>query len=143
AIINDDLGIFGDVPRKLGQAARRTIAKAVFDLLTSNPTLADGKALFHADHGNLLTGAAISTTSVDAMQSAMALQKDADGNIITVPMKSLVVPVALRGLAKTVRESQNEVSGSKNLTTPNTVRDTFDVVSSGRLDAVSAAVWYG
>ncbi|GAB3305678.1 ClpP-like prohead protease/major capsid protein fusion protein [Luteimonas notoginsengisoli] len=143
AIINDDLGIFGDVPRKLGQAARRTIAKAVFDLLTSNPTLADGKALFHADHGNLMTAAAISTTSVDVMQSAMALQKDADGNIITVPMKSLVVPVALRGLAKTVRESQTEVSGSKNLTTPNTVRDTFDVVASGRLDAVSAAAWYG
>lgn len=143
AIINDDLGIFSDVPRKLGQAARRTIAKAVFDLIISNPTLADGKTLFHADHGNLLTGAAISTTSVDQMRVAMGKQKDSDGNTIRVPMKNLLTPLALGGLARTVRDSQNEVSGSKNLTTPNIVRGTFDVIDDGRLDADSATKWYG
>lgn len=143
AIINDDLGVFNDVPRKLGQAAKRTIAKAIFNLINSNPVLADGKTLFHADHGNLLTAAAISTTSVDAMRSAMALQKDADGNIIRVPLKTLLTPIALGGLARTVRESQFEVSGNKNNTTPNIVRNTFDVVDDGRLDAVSAAAWYG
>ena len=143
AIINDDLGIFNEVPRKLGQAARRTIAKAVFNLINSNPVLADGKTLFHADHGNLLTGAAISTTSVDAMRVAMGKQTDADGNTIRVPMKSLLTPLALGGLARTVRESQTEVSGSKNLTTPNIVRNTFDVIDDGRLDAASATAWYG
>ncbi len=143
AVINDDLGIFNDVPRKLGQAARRTIAKAVFNLLNSNPVLADGKTLFHADHGNLLTAAAISTTSVDAMRVAMGSQKDFDGNRIRVPMKSLLTPLALGGLARTVRESQTEVSGSKNLTTPNIVRNTFDVVDDSRLDDASATAWYG
>ena len=143
AIINDDLGIFNEVPRKLGQAARRTIAKAVFDLINSNPVLADGKTLFHADHGNLLTAAAISTTSVDAMRVAMSGQKDADGHRIRVPMKSLLTPLALGGLARTVRESQTEVSGGKNLTTPNIVRNTFDVIDDGRLDDVSASAWYG
>ncbi|HDS1834373.1 TPA: Clp protease ClpP [Stenotrophomonas maltophilia] len=143
AIINDDLGVFNDVPRKLGQAAKRTIAKAIFNLINSNPILADGFALFSAEHGNLLTGAAISTTSVDAMRQAMALQKDKDGNIIRVPLKTLLTPIALGGLARTVRESQYEVSGNKNLTTPNIVRNTFEVVDDGRLDAASATAWYG
>ncbi len=143
AIINDDLGIFSDVPRKMGQAARRTVAKAVFNLINSNPILADGFALFSAAHGNLLTASAISTTSVDTMRVAMARQKDSDGNTIRVPMKSLLTPIALGGLARTVRESQTEVSGSKNLTTPNIVRNTFDVVDDGRLDDASATAWYG
>lgn len=144
AIINDDLGVFNDVPRKMGQAAKRTVANAVYQLLLSNPTLADGFALFSDEHGNLLTGATISTTSVDAMQSAMALQKDKDGNIIRVPMKSLLTPVALGGLARTVRASQFEVgAANRNNTTPNIVQNTFDVVADGRLDAVSKAAWYG
>jgi len=143
AIINDDLGVFNDVPRKMGQAAKRTLANAVFQLLISNPTLADGHALFSAEHGNLLPGATITSTSVSAMQAAMALQKDADGNVIRVPMKSLLVPVALSGAALTVRASQFEVGAQRNNTTPNIVQNTFDVISDGRLDAASAAAWYG
>ncbi len=143
AIINDDLGVFTDVPMKMGQAAKRTLANAVYALITSNPTLDDGVALFHASHNNLLSGSAISTTSVDGMRAAMALQKDSDGRVVRVPLKTLLVPVALGGLARTVRESQYEVSGSKNLTTPNIVRNTFEVVDDGRLDASSATAWYG
>lgn len=144
AIINDDLGIFSDVPRKMGQAARRTLAKAVFNLINSNPVLADGKTLFHADHGNLLPGSGITTESVSAMQARMALQKDTDGNSIRVPMKSLLTPVALGGTARTVRASQYEVgAANRNNTTPNIVQNTFDVIDDGRLDAASAAAWYG
>lgn len=143
AIINDDLGVFNDVPRKMGQAAKRTIAKAVFDLINSNPVLADGNALFSAAHGNLLTGAAISTASVDAMRVAMAGQKDADGHRIRVPLQSLLTPIALGGLARMVRASQYEVAGNKNLTTPNIVQNTFEVIDDGRLDDASATAWYG
>ncbi len=144
AIINDDLNAFTDVPRKMGQAAKRTVGAAVFNLLTSNPTLSDGVALFHANHNNLLTGAAITTTSVDAMSAAMAKQTGPGGvGTVSVPLKYLVVPIALRGTAKTVKESQFEVSSNRNNTTPNSVRDTFEVLADARLDAVSAAAWYG
>ena len=145
AIINDDLGLFDDVPRKMGQAARRTIAKKVFELLNSNPVLADGQPLFSAAHGNLLTGAAISTASVDAMRVAMARQKDNDGNTIRVPMRSLLTPIALGGLARTVRASQYEVgaAGQRNNTTPNIVQNTFEVIDDGRLDDADPAAWYG
>lgn len=144
AIINDDLNALSDVPRKMGQAAKRTVGNAVFSLLTSNPTLADGVALFHATHHNLVgAGSTISTTSVDGLRVLMATQQDADGNVVRVPLKYVVVPVGLGGLARTVLESQFEVSGSKNLTTPNIVRNSFEVIEDPRLDAASATAWYG
>jgi len=144
AIINDDLNAFTDVPRKMGAAAKRTVGAAVINLLTSNPTLSDSVTLFHATHNNLLTGAAISTTSVDAMAASMAKQTGPGGvGTVMVPLKYLVVPIALRGLALTVKQSQFEVTSNKNNTTPNIVRDTFEVIGDPRLDAASAAVWYG
>lgn len=145
AILNDDLSIFSDVPRKMGIAARRTVAKALFNLLTSNPTLADGFALFSSQHKNLAgSGTVISTASVDAMRVAMALQTDPDAHALGLQLKTLVTPVTLGGLARTVRESQFVVDASaKNATQPNTVRGTFDVVDSALLDAASATAWYG
>lgn len=144
AIINDDLNALSDVPRKMGQAAKRTVGNAVFALLTTNPVLADGVQLFHASHNNLVSpGSVISTTSVDGVRVLMATQKDKDGNVVHVPLKYLVVPVGLGGLARTVLESQFEVSTTKNNTTPNIVRNTFEVIEDPRLDASNATAWYG
>lgn len=145
AIINDDLNALADVPRKMGGAAKRTVGDAVFTVLTSNPTMSDGTALFHADHNNLVTsGSVISTTSVDGLRVLMATQTDANGNVVRVPLKYLVVPMGLGGLARTVLESQFEVGASaKNNTTPNIVRNSFEVIEDPRLDASSATAWYG
>lgn len=144
AIINDDLNALSDVPRKMGQAAKRTVGNAVFALLTGNPVLADGIALFHASHNNLVgAGSVLSTTSVDGVRVLMATQKDTDGNVVRVPLKYLVVPVGLGGLARTVLESQFEVSTTRNNTTPNIVRNSFEVIEDPRLDAASATAWYG
>jgi len=143
AIINDDLGIFSDVPRKMGQAARRTLAKAVFDLINKNPILADGERLFSAKHGNLLPTSLISTASVGAMQAAMRLQKDKDGNLIQVPMKGLLTPVSLGLQARAVRAAEFAVGEGTGDRDPNTVRNTFEVWDHGRLDEKDAKAWYG
>lgn len=145
-IINDDLDAFTRIPMKMGRAAIRTVGDLVYAVLTGNPTMSDGTALFHADHSNLPTGAAITTTSVDAMRAAMAKQTDGGSNAtaLNIRLANLIVPVALEGTAKVVRDSEFEVGASaRNNTTPNTVRGTFEVISDARLDASSAAVWYG
>lgn len=142
AIINDDLDAFTRVPRMMGRAAIRTIGDLVYAILTANPNMGDGKALFHADHGNLLTGAGITTASVDAMQSAMALQKQGK-SVLNIGMQYVIVPRALKGQANVVRASEYEVGAGKNATIPNSVRDTFEVISDARLDAASASAWYG
>lgn len=143
AIINDDLDAFTRVPRNMGRAAIRTIGDLVYAILTSNPNMQDSTPLFHANHGNLLTGAAITTASVDAMRVAMALQKQGQATL-NMRMKHLIVPIALQGTASVVRESEYEVGAStKNNTTPNSVRNTFEVVADARLDAASSTAWYG
>ncbi|MBD9395144.1 ClpP-like prohead protease/major capsid protein fusion protein [Acidovorax sp. ACV01] len=143
AIINDDIDAFTRVPRMMGRAAIRTIGDLVYAILTANPTMQDGVALFHADHANLLTGAALSTASVDAMRSAMALQKQG-ASVLNMRMKHLLVPVALQGTANVVRDSEFEVGATtRNNTTPNSVRGTFEVISDARLDAASSTTWYG
>ena len=144
AIINDDLDAFTKIPRRMGRAAIRTIGDLVYAILTSNPNMSDGIPLFHADHKNLLVGAGISTATVDALQVAMGLQKDATGSTLNLELKTLIVPRALRGTANVVRESEFDVAaGSKNNTVPNIVRNTFDVVADARLDASSSTAWYG
>ena len=144
AIINDDLDAFTKIPMRMGRAAIRTVGNLVYAVLTGNPTMADGVALFHASHGNLLTGAAISTTSVDAMRVAMAKQADTNTNALNIRLGYLIVPVALEGAARVVRESEFEVGASnRNNTVPNTVRGTFEVISDARLDLVSATNWFG
>ena len=144
AIINDDLDAFTKIPRRMGRAAIRTIGDLVYAILTSNPNMSDGIPLFHVDHKNLLAGAGISTATVDALQVAMGLQKDATGSTLNLELKTLIVPRALRGTANVVRESEFDIgAGSKNNTVPNSVRNTFDVVADARLDASSSTAWYG
>ena len=143
AIINDDLDAFTKIPMGMGRAAIRTVGDLVYAILTSNPNMADGKALFHADHGNLPTAAAISTAAVDAMRVAMAKQT-AGGGALNIKLANLIVPVAQGGTARVVANSEFEVGATtKNNTVPNSVRGTFEVIEDARLDAASAYNWYG
>ncbi len=146
AIINDDLDAFARLPRKLGVAAVRTVGDLVYAVLTGNPNMADGQALFSAPHNNTASAAAISTTSVDAMRVQMARQKDVGQTSggLNIRLAYLIVPVSLQGTADTVRESQFEITASgRNNTTPNSVRNTFEVVADARLDDASTSIWYG
>ena len=140
AIINDDLGAFTRIPAKLGRAAIRTIGDLVYAVLTANPKMADGKALFHNDHKNLGSGA-LSTQVVDQLRVMMAKQKDGNATLNIRPAY-LVVPTALRGLAMQVMEAEFEVSGNKDKTVPNYVRNLCQVIDDARLDASSTDAFY-
>ncbi|WP_314436973.1 ClpP-like prohead protease/major capsid protein fusion protein [Massilia timonae] len=142
-IINDDLDAFTKIPKRMGRAAIRTIGDLVYAILTGNPLMGDGAALFDAAHKNLLAGGGINTASVDAMRVAMARQTDGNATL-NIRMAKLLVPVALEGTAKVTMESEYEVgAGAKNNTTPNSVRGLAEVISDARLDVASATTWYG
>jgi HK97 family phage prohead protease len=96
AIINDDLGAFADMARAAGNAAARTEDAVAFDALLSNSgnglKLADGKTLFHADHGNLAgAGAAISETTMDAGRKAIRVQKGVGDEVLGYAPRILLV----------------------------------------------------
>lgn len=142
AIINDDLDAFTKIPQRMGRAAIRTVGDLVYAVLTGAHNMYDGKTLFHADHANIATTAALSTAAVDALRVKMALQKDGNATL-NIRLANLIVPVALEGLAKTVRDSEFEISATRDATTPNSVRGTFEVISDARLDASSSTAYYG
>jgi hypothetical protein len=105
AIINDDLGAFNDLSSKFGQAAADFEAQFLLNLLESNtgngPTMGDGKALFHADHGNKAeSGAALSEATLSAARLAMRKQKGLSGKPINITPKFLVVPPELETTAE-------------------------------------------
>lgn len=98
-IKNDDVGVIRRIPGKLSRAAKRTLAKFVFDFLRANPEIYDGKALFHADHKNLFT-AALDKTALAAHRLAMLKQTEMDSNDrIGITPTRLIVPLELQEAA--------------------------------------------
>ncbi|WP_316191618.1 MULTISPECIES: prohead protease/major capsid protein fusion protein [unclassified Bradyrhizobium] len=76
ALINDDLSAFDRLPMLLGRAAAETEASLFWAIITSNPAMGDGNALFSAAHGNLAaSGSAIAIASLNAGRKAMRKQK--------------------------------------------------------------------
>lgn len=141
AIINDDLGAFTRIPQKMGRAAVRTVGDLVFNILLSNPNMADGTAVFHADHGNLASASGINTAGLDAARILMANQKDGAATLNIRP-KYLLTGPGDESAAKVAVESEFEVGAStKNNTTPNSARGLAQVISDARLTAAHNS-WY-
>ena len=67
-LVNNDLGNLETQAQDAGFSGALTLNKLFHDYLFSNPALRDGKALFHADHGNLLPAGAITVGALEAMQ---------------------------------------------------------------------------
>lgn len=95
AFRNDDVGAFKRIPRRLADAANRTLSHFVLGFLEQNPVVYDGVNLFHATHGNLGSGV-LSAVSLEAGKVAMRKQKElGSGDPLGVPPKSILVPFDL------------------------------------------------
>ena len=149
AVINDDLGAFIGLAAQLGRAGRRTIEAAVYALLAENaglgPVMGDGKTLFHADHGNIGTGAALSVLGLDADRVLMASQTDITGNdFLDLRPSVLLVPLALGSTAKILNEAMYDPDTANKLQKPNSVAGLFnDIVDTPRLTGTRRYLFAG
>lgn len=75
-MINDDLDALNQTLQGIGAAVSRLESTLVYEQLTSNPTMGDTVALFHASHGNLGTAGVVSVTTIGEARKLMRLQKD-------------------------------------------------------------------
>lgn len=144
AIINDDMGAFTRIPLRMGRAARRTIGNLVYAVLTDNAALADGVALFHANHNNLASsGAAPSVITLSAGRVAMKLQKDPDEHAtggLNIRPAYMLVPAELESSSRQLIAS--EFDPAKSTRIPNPISGMAEVVSESRLSAASTTAWY-
>lgn len=138
-LVNDDVGALNDISEKLARGARRWFETFLVDTIVANPKLADNKAVFHADHGNLAsTGAAPSDTSLAAARLAIRSQKDASGVPIGVAPRFILAPAALEHTIDKLLATLYPTSSSEAETA---ARGLVPLIEP-RLDAKSATAWY-
>lgn len=145
AIINDDLRAFERLVSAFGASSSRLENRLVYSQLTGNPTMGDGKALFHADHENLATGAgsSLQLSSLKSARTAMRKQKGLQGEELNLAPNFLIVPASLEQDAYQLTSS-NYVPAKQG--------DVNEFRAGGRtavepiiepiLDAASEAAWY-
>ena len=139
-LVNDDMQAFTRIPRNFGVQAAALESDLVYGQITSNPTMGDGIALFHATHGNLVTAGAISAANVGLARKAMRLQKGLDGKtLLNITPSYILVPTSMETdlemfLAQiTPAKTSDVVPASLRSLTP---------ISDPRLDAASTSNWY-
>lgn len=140
ALINDDMDAFSRLPMSFGRSAADLESDVVWAIVTANEAMADGIALFHADHGNLVTGAAIAIASLGVARNAMRQQKNLQSRFINVTPKYLLVPTALETLAQQFCTATNIIYSKGSDTNP--FAGVTTPIAEPRLDAASTSNWY-
>ena len=122
ALINDDLSQLTVIPEALARGYRKLEADLAYNFLINNPDFEDGVPLFHASHGNLAaTGAAPSESALNAVNNAMALQRDKAGNFIRIVPGIIIAPLSLRQTITKLLDSERFVDGEAVSSQVNTV----------------------
>jgi len=90
-LIDDDLGLLGDMTAAMGQAAAQTEAEEMLALLVGNPVMSDGTPVFDTSRGNLASGE-LDEAGLSAARQHMRTVKGLDGKtIIDAAPKYLLV----------------------------------------------------
>lgn len=156
--INDDMGALDMFPRMWGAAASRLESDIIWGLILDKnyvlwnlhkrkgaiPSLGhlmqDGKSLFHADHGNLHTGA----TSVLADAGLSQLRQDGhktktiDGNRMPVKWGEIVLPYELEDTADRLLQARIQAVTSEDV---NLWQGKHPYRVEPRLSDVSSKAW--
>lgn len=91
-LINDDLDAFSRVPMSVAQQAAQKQSDIVWGIITGNPNMADGNALFSTQHANFTgTGTALTVTSLGVARTAMRKQKSIGKSFLNLRPEFLIV----------------------------------------------------
>lgn len=146
-IINDNLRVFDQLPTMFGERSARLIARLVWEAISKNPTMGDGKALFHADHGNLLTGAnsILDPEDITALTEARKLLRNQTWPGTTEKqnrtLATLLLPIALETVGEQLIYPVAPTESGK----VNPFARQTSLIVSGELDNVANGdkMWYG
>lgn len=98
-IVNNEFDIVARIAAAFGSAAADLESDLVYGILTANPAMADGKALFHADHGNLASsGSVINETALSSVYRGFGQQKGIEKRPISILPRYIIVPPGSRSV---------------------------------------------
>jgi HK97 family phage prohead protease len=135
-IINDDLSVFNRVPAGFGAQAAQLESDLVYAQILTNPTMYDGTALFHSNHGNLAaSGGAINEGTLAAAEQAMLTQRSPEGTQLNLMPKYLIV-----GPAKKVEAQKMLTAVIPNATSGvNVFQNSMELIVEAR---ITGNQWY-
>lgn len=141
-IINDDLGTVARLITAQVRANQRFINKLCYQMLTKNGKIYDGKNLFVADHGNLMTGAVPSIESLNEFIVKMAMQKDINGtDVLNLTPKFILAPKALEMPIRQLLESAADPSAT-HAGVVNPMKGAFQLITDAQLDIANPKGYY-
>lgn len=144
--INDDVDFLQSLPALYAQSARLGINRLVYQTLTKNPAVWDGKTLFHADHGNLIqAGGVPSVASLSEARRLMKKQKAVGGEVnLNIPARFMLVPTSLETAAGQLIGTPVDPSAT-NPNVMNPFHNGLTIISDAELDDATAngeKEWY-
>jgi len=141
AVINDDLDFLSRLPAMYGRAAADFESDTVYAILKGNPNMADGVALFHANHSNLGTAGVIGETALSEARKALRLQKDPSGNNQPLNLVGKYIIVGATKETEAQKNFQAVVIAAKTADT-NVFQNSYEIVVEPRLDASNPNEWF-
>jgi hypothetical protein len=144
-IINDDLGAFNAIPEQMGFDAWQLRETAFWTMV-----LANTGNFFHADNGNLSTGAgsALGLAGLTAATTKMDKQTDEKGRAIAVEADMLITPSELKATNEGIHSSELLITGTgAERTDKNIYRGKYrpfstPFLSNSTITNNSATAWY-
>ena len=132
-IINDNLRALTKLPAELGAAAAELRPDLVYAVLLRNAALADGIALFHSSHNNLLgSGSAFDADAVQNAVTQMAKQTK-DGRTLNLSPTYLLVPPDLRFKAEILIASTQRMIAADSGGTYNPLQNLVQIRTENRI----------
>lgn len=108
-IINDDMSLVNKIVSRLPRAARRTLAKRIWNKFISNATYkGDNKAVFHADHANLGSTAYSVAALVAAIKALKDMTESGSNEKLLLKAVTLAIPTALWDTALKINRTQGD-----------------------------------
>ena len=155
-IINDDMGVFTELPKMIGFGASETLNRYCWSKFLNPSTEPDTKAFYHADHGNLKTSCALTLENLSAARADFLKQKKTKGGAKTtgesplgIQPTILVVPTELEDKALMLTKATwfNNGATTYNPADYNPQSGRWQIVSSPYLSnsnftGYSASTWY-
>lgn len=139
-MINDDLGALMRMPQLLARMVSEFEANLVWTLILSNPTMADGNAVFSAAHGNINAPLALDQTGLETIVTKLGRQTMLDGRTpMNLRPTYLVVPLTMK--IKAIKETS---AVNPNITTSvNPFVGMFEeIIAEPRIDGTTLVDWW-
>lgn len=119
-LIDDNLSVLSSAPVELAITASQVQDDLAYALLLANGQMRDGTDLFHANHGNLPSNAALDETSLGAALTAFRKQAITDAQnskrkrVLALTPRFLIVPPELEFKAKKLVSSAEILNNTSN-----------------------------